>query len=223
VFEVLGAKGALHVPIIPHAAGAWTTPDPPPDLAPGAALVFRAGPTMMWRWWIGPLAAMTATAGLAASAAPLDQLYERRELESLQSRYLRGMVRQLRERVQAPLDAGVANSLEHTKFHVPVSVPTYEPLAFYTAGPAITASAASIRVLDDLRFRLRLARDERVRPAHGCGLSPHAALLVAAREAADRGSLTGAVTPAIHQARLELCARATAPLFPPRARCSGTS
>jgi hypothetical protein len=35
---------------------------------------------------------------------------------------------------------------------VPASVPAYEPLAFYAAGPAITASAASIRFLDDLAF-----------------------------------------------------------------------
>ncbi|HEX2137102.1 MAG TPA: hypothetical protein VHG30_14565 [Microvirga sp.] len=83
-------------------------------------------------------------------AAPLDSIYDARDLDPLQSRYRRGWLDNYQNVFWPRLKPDEQARLQPVRFHMPPIAAGLEPLGFFTAGDAIFASIASIRFLEDV-------------------------------------------------------------------------
>jgi len=101
-------------------------------------------------WRHGLALALTIGCICVAQAAPLDSIYETRDLASLQPRYQRGWLDNYDNVFRPALRPEEQARLGRVTFHMPLIATGLEPLGFYAAGDAIVASTASIRFLEDV-------------------------------------------------------------------------
>lgn len=96
------------------------------------------------------LVAMALAAGHASAANLFAEMYDPQELTRLQAIYSRGWLDNFNNVFLPAMTPEERAGVGAARFRMEVKVPEREPFGFYSDGETVTASAASIKFLDDL-------------------------------------------------------------------------